>query len=201
MARASWDRFLPLLAPHVPGVPEVSMRQALATSAADFLGRTHLWREQLDPQDTIPGESEYTLYADAVIESVVRVRVGGAEVRATDVRAVPSIQVSDGRPTHYWRASDTAIRLYPTPDAVMSLDALVALKPARTANGVEGWIYETWADDIVDGAIWHLARIPHKSWTNHDLAQLHKIRFDRAIANARVRDVRHLDQCVRFNMR
>lgn len=201
MALVTWDRFLPLLAPHVPGVPDVTMRQALAVAASDFLGRTHLWRARIDPQDTVPGEANYTLYADAVIESIMWVRAGDAELCPTDVRDVPSLPVTSGRPTHYWRVSDTTICLYPTPDAIVTLDALVALKPARTAAGVEGWIHETWAEDIVEGALWSLTRIPHKPWSDDKLAQIHKIRFDRAIANARVRDVRQLNPRVRFQVR
>ena len=201
MARASWDKFLPLLAPHVPGAPEVSMRLALASSAADFLGRTHLWRVQLDPQDTIPGEADHELFADAIIETPLWVRLDGVEITPTDVRDAPSLPASPGRPTHYWRVTDTTIRLYPTPDAAYSLDALVVLKPSRAAAGVEDWIYETWADALVDGAIWHLARIPGKDWTDVEMAQVHKARFDRAVSNARVRDVRQIDRRVRFQVR
>lgn len=201
MARVSWDKLLPLLAPHIPGVPEVSMRQALAASAAEFLGRTHLWREQLDPQTVTPGEATYTLFADAVVESILWARLDGSDLYPTDVRVVPALPVAPGRPTHYWRASDTAITLYPTPNAPGELDALVALKPTRSASGIEDWIYETWADTIVDGAIWNLANIPHKSWSNLERAQYHKARFDRAAVNARVRDVRQVPQRIHFRFR
>lgn len=177
------------------------MRSVLAASAAEFLGATHLWREQIDPQQTTPGEPDYTLYADAVVESPLWVRLDGVELQSTDVRYAPSLPVSPGRPMHYWRTTDNVVRLYPTPDATYSMDALVVLKPSRTATGVEDWIYETWAEALVDGAVWRLARIPGKSWSNLELAHLHKTRFDRQIANARVRDVRQVDRRVRFQVR
>jgi hypothetical protein len=71
------------------------------------------------------------------------------------------------------------------------------LKPNRAGTGVEDWIYETWADTIVSGAIAQLAMIPNKEWTDVSLAAMHKGMFERAITTARTRDFRGVKLSVR----
>ena len=196
----SWDTFFPLLAPHLPGVPYASMEMALAAASADFCARTHLWRETLDEEETVAGEATYELFGSAVIESVLAVTLSGARVVHSDRRLLrPSYLTANGRPTHFSVVGDKAIRFSPIPDAAYPFVVDVVLKPSRTASGVETWIYETWADALVDGAVWRLARIPDKSWSNLALANEHKARFDRAIANAKTRDLRQIN--LRVNMR
>jgi hypothetical protein len=64
------------------------------------------------------------------------------------------------------------------------------LKPSRTASGVEDWIYETFADVLVSGTVAQVAMIPGKDWTSPDLAMMHKGLYERAITQARIRDMR-----------
>lgn len=195
----SWETFFPLLAPHLPGVPYASMEMALAAASADFCARTHLWRETLDSEETVAGTATYDLFGSAVIESVLSVTVSGAQVAHTDKRLLqPSYTIASGRPTHYWIVNDSTIQFAPIPDTAYPFIVDVALKPARSATGVETWIYETWADALVDGAVWRLARIPDKSWSNLALAKEHKARFDRAIANAKTRDLRQINLRVKM---
>lgn len=193
MATVAWDTMFPLLAPYLPAVPDAVMRSALAASAADFLGRTHLWRQVLDPIITAPGESEYELYADAVIESVLTLRHENVVLRPVDPRKNAVFDSPSGTPLRYWMVGDTTVRLYPAPDKTGKLECYAALKPSRTASGVESWVYETWADALADGAIWQLARIPSKPWSDAQMALEHKTRFDRAIVNARTRDLQQIN--------
>ena len=50
-----------------------------------------------------------------------------------------------------------------------------------------------WGEALVDGAIWQMARIPSKPWSDVQMATEHKSRFDRAIANARNRDLQQIN--------
>ena len=71
------------------------------------------------------------------------------------------------------------------------------LKPNRSGTGVEDWIYETFADNIVSGAIAQLAMIPGKEWSDIAMAGMHKGLYERAITNARIRDFRGVHLMVR----
>lgn len=186
MALIDWSDVTPSLAPHVPGVPDVTMREALAVMAAEFVRKAELLHETLDPIDTVPGTPEYDLFPELILESVRAASLDDAPLRAMDYRALtPHEALTEGRPGHYWLTERSVLRLWPVPDAVYELRVDVLVKPSRTRRGVEDWIYETWADALVSGAIWRLASLPNKSWSDAALAEYHRARFDRDISNAR----------------
>jgi len=199
MATVTWDEMLPSLAPFLPGAPDITLRDALRFSAANFLGQTHLWREPFDSFSTTPDEPTYQVFSESLIEAVLWVVVESQEITHTDVRQVDKTRLdSVGRPKSFWVEADQALRLFPTPDDVYGVSGWAALKPSARSRGVEDWIAGTWQDAIVNGAIYRVAQIPNKGWSDMQLAQYHKQLHDRAIANARVRDVRGVRQNVKM---
>lgn len=195
----TWDAFFPLINPHLPGCPDATLRQYLASTAADFFARTYLWRDEVDAIYVAPRVIEYDLSADTgLVEDVISVVYGGASLERTDLRLIGAEKLSDtGEPRQYWVQADNTIRLYPIPEQPTPLKVYAVLKPNRAGTGVEDWIYETWADTIVSGAIAQLAMIPNKEWTDVSMAGMHKSVFERAITSARVRDFRGVKLSVR----
>jgi hypothetical protein len=195
----TWDAFFPLINPHLSGCPDASLRQYLASTAADFFARSYVWRDEIDAIYVAPRVIEYDLSADTgLVEDVISVVYGGASLERTDLRLIPSENLSDtGEPRQYWVQADNTIRIYPIPEKATPLKVYAVLKPNRAGTGVEDWIYETWADTIVSGAIAQLAMIPNKEWTDVSLAAMHKGMFERAITTARTRDFRGVKLSVR----
>lgn len=194
MSTVTWETFHPLITPDVPGCPLEIVNRELAITASDFFSRTHLWREDLTVQNTVVDQSHYDVTECAVIESVQWVKVDNIELVHTDDRLInPEYLSRTGRPTHFWIDKETEIRLYPIPDAVFPLDARIVLKPSRTARGVPSFVYQKWADAFVSGAIFRIARVPNKEWTNPEQAALHKNIYEQAVTNARIRDFRNID--------
>jgi hypothetical protein len=192
-----WDDFLPLVKPHIPGCPDITVKTYLAITAADFFAQTHLWRDDIDPIFTAPGIVEYDLSADVFVEAVTSVVVDNMALQHTDIRMIPNDRRYDrGNPTHYWIHSDNSIRLFPIPDSRVHLRLTGVLKPSRTATGVEDWIYETWADAIICGTIARLAVIPGKDWTDVSMAEYNKKQYEQAISRARIRDMRGVKHSV-----
>jgi hypothetical protein len=196
----TWDDMMPLVVPYLSGVPDISVKMALSRAATDFFARTQLWREELQPVSTVEGRAEVALTppSQAKVESVLWVMCGVSELVHTDARFVaPALVTQVGSPRFFWIVDDSRIHLHPIPDAAYPVRVMAALKPDTDTDEVEDWIFDTWADALADGAIWYLADIPNKHWSDAALAQTHKIRFDRAIANARVRDLRQINLRVR----
>lgn len=189
----TWDDFLPLLTPLVPGVPDATAKTYLAQAAADFFARTYLWREELDPITLQSGVAVYDLGVSirgAVIEDVRSVTMDGSSVPL--VRVLPDVVPAGhtdiaGSPTHYWMVGDTAIGVYPTPDRRFVLRLTGVLKTSRAATQVDDWIYETWADALAHGAASRILNIPGKEWSSPTLAAEYSARFEKAIVGARVR--------------
>lgn len=194
-----WDDFLPLMSPHLPGCPNASMRLYLASTAADFFARTYLWREQISGITVVTGAVDYDLDPDTgLVENVISVVYGEAPLTRTDLRLIGAEKLSEtGEPREYWIQADNSIRIFPIPEERSSLKVYAVLKPNRSGIGVEDWIYETFADTIVSGAIAQLAMIPGKEWSDVALAGMHKGLYERAITNARIRDFRGVHLMVR----
>jgi len=193
-----WADFLPLLAPHLPGCPDPSMRLYLASTAADFFARSYLWRDQIDTIYATTGTVEYDLDGEAVIEDVISVVLNETPLDRTDLRLIATENLGQvGEPREFWMKADRSIVIFPTPEENVQLKVYAVLKPSRSATGVEDWIYETFADNIVSGTIAQLAMIPGKEWSDIALAGMHKGLYERAITNARIRDFRGVNMTVR----
>lgn len=196
---AYWDKIIPLVAPDIPTCPDETLKEALAAVAQDFCARTHLWREDIEDQTTVIGQSSYEVTDCAVIESVLWVLVDNQRMVHTDERLVnPEDLTRSGKPTHFWVEQDKNIRLFYTPDKALSLKVRVALKPSRTGKYIPEWIYQTWADALASGAVWRLAKVPGKDWSNPELAAMHKSMYEQAVTNARIRDFRNIEMQVRM---
>ena len=190
-----WQSFHSLVMPELPGCPILTVDSALALSAADFCARTQMWREMADAIKTRSGEPRYDLSGSAIIEAVVWAAIGATQLAPTlEMHVSVTDRTRRGTPTQYWVENDTVLYLYPVPDGAYTVSVEVALKPSRTALGVEDWIFETWADAIVSGAIAQLARVPNKEWSNPDLAVYHTMQFDYSVSTARVRGSRNTPQ-------
>ena len=199
MATTTWDTILPLVTPDIPGCPEATIKTAFAAVAADSCARTHIWRESLETQSTVVDQAEYEVNGSAVIESVLWILIDDREITHTDSRLVDHNDLlRTGRPSKYWVVREKAIRLFYIPDDVYTLKGEIALKPSRTARGVEDWIYETWADTLVSGVLWRLTRVPNKEWTNPDIALMNKKLYEQGVTNARIRDMRNVQLQVKL---
>lgn len=194
----TWDDFLPLITPHVAGCPDLTIKLYMPIVAADFFARTYLWRDNIDAIYLASNQIEYDIDADAEVEDVLAVVYKEQPLERTDLRLVPHERQGErGDPKAYWLQADRALRVFPTPDESGSLRVTAVLKPSRTATGVEDWIYETWADTLVSGAVARLASIPNKTWTDLGLAGMHRSMFEKAIVDARIRDFRGVNLSVK----
>lgn len=194
----TWNDFMPLIAPHLPTCPSAFIQTNLADVAADFFARTYLWRDNIDAIVLAPDQVEYELSADAVVEDIIAVTYGDEVLDRTDSRLLPHNRMTEtGTPKLYWVHSDTTIRVHPIPEAPATLKVSAVLKPSRSGRGVDDWIFETWADTIVDGAIAKIAAVPGKDWTDVAMAEMRKRLYEQAITRARIRDFRGVRLTVR----
>jgi hypothetical protein len=194
----TWDDFLPLVIPHLPGCPNASIKTYLALTAREFFEKTYLWQDDIDAIYLAPNQVEYDLDAEAEVEDVLAVVLDNEQLDRTEFRLIPFERRDEkGQPRMYWIHSDRTIRVFPTPDKRAVLKVSAVLKPARDATGVEDWIYDTWADVLVNGVISRLAIMPGKEWTDVNLASMHKAMFEQAITKTRIRDFRGVQLKVR----
>jgi hypothetical protein len=139
------------------------------------------------------GEPDYCICSNAIIESVLWILVDNIKLTHTDKRLVNQEDLErTGKPQYFWVNEPDSIRLFYIPDQVWTIKGEVALKPSRTATGIEKWIYETYADVLASGAVYRLAKVPGKEWSNPELAAMHKNLYEQGVTNARIRDFRNV---------
>lgn len=198
MALVPWETYAPLASVHLPGCPDITLKQALAFSAADFCERSQVWRVDLDPETTVAGEPLYEFYFSGVLERFVELTCDGGRLEATHPSLLQSgWNAESGAPTHFFIVEDASVRLYPTPDAEYVLGGTAVLKPSKVATGTEKFIYETHAETIVSGALARLLAIPGTVWSNPQLAVAFSQIYERGIDAAFARDYR--DVVLRIN--
>ena len=189
----SLDKWFPKIAPYLPGVPDSSIRLALAEAANDFCDRTHLWRADIEPETTVAGEELLELSSEGEIVSVLSLAVNGVSVSQIDDRMVSPENLDVlGLPSVFWVEGDFEVRMYPIPDDAYSVVGRVALRPPKTTTVVEDFLYTSYMEEIAHGALALLLSIPDKVWTNQPMATMYLGKFERGIANARVRDQRNV---------
>lgn len=94
-----------------------------------------------------------------------------------------------GHPRHYAIDRDETLRFYPIPLWPEEIKAVVSLKLSRfNSIGVPQFIFDSYHEHIVSGAIYRLTRVPGKAWSSPALAELHKSLFDGGVDAGLTRD-------------
>jgi hypothetical protein len=196
----AWANFLPYIQPHLPGCPEIVIENHLREAAAEFCKLSHIWRYDIDKDYTSRNTSDYDIEVPTrtVLEDILVLYLDGLPIKRVSDRHfdMPS-NAQNARPTAYSLYQDSQIRFYATPDGKYEFEGVAVIKPSLAATGVEDFIYETHGRSIACGAIYRLAIIPGKEWTNPELATYYKAEFYKHASEARSRDTRLSGQTVR----
>lgn len=188
-----WASFLPYIQPLLPGCPEIIIETHLQEAAAEFCAVSQIWRYDIDKDFTSKNTAEYDIDVPqrAVLEDILVLYINGQAVKRVSDRHfdLPS-SIAAGRPSSYAVYQDSQVRFYPTPDGKYDFEGVGVLKPALNATGVEDFIFETHGRSIACGAIFRLAIIPGKEWTNPELAAYYKSEFYKHATDAKGRDTR-----------
>jgi hypothetical protein len=192
----AWDQFYPYIQPHLPGCPELTIEKYLQEAAAEFCAQSGVWRYDIDKDYTSRNTAEYDIEVptNAVLEDILVLYINGQPTKRVSDRHydLPST-ISNGRPMSYSLYIDSQVRFYPTPDGKYEFEGVAVIKPSLSASGVEDFIYESYGRHIACGAIYRLAMIPGKEWSNPELGVYYKTEFYNHIAQARGRDTRRVN--------
>lgn len=103
---------------------------------------------------------------------------------------LPDSIVADGStPQSITQVSPDKYIILPLPDAseTYQVRMFLALKPKKTATGMDEVIFDDLEEIIMHGALQHLLVLPDKNWTDRELASYHAKQFVFQIAERRAR--------------
>lgn len=186
----AWSAFFDLLAPEVPGCPQVAQTLALRRAAIAFCEQSMVWRESHNPISVSVGTAEYDFIPpdQAVVHTVQYAQFEGRELEIT---GQDNIRIQDWRDQtgfpQYLLSGPTALTLVPEPDVEGTLTLLVTLKPVPGATDIPDLLYNEYREAIVHGALSRLMLSPKKPYTDAGLASYHQHQFQIKTAAAGTR--------------
>ena len=178
-----WSDFSPFVLPYVIGCPQPVMDQHVKLAAMEFFRRTLAYRQVLEPVET-EGTADVTLEtpADTQIIKIKSVTVGGYEfplVEAT--HGLELARTTPGRELAFTLDGRTLV-VYPIQLAGVEVVIDAALTPSITANALDDTQATQYMQDIAQGAIASLKRIPNQTFSDLAGAPMHQAMFESRVS-------------------
>lgn len=193
---AALSSFLPLIAPFVPGAPDVAMENAALQGAIEFCERTLTLQRKLAAVDTVIDQANYTLVQSGeVVHKLLAVKLNGKPLRLptqTTLDGEDDATMSVIAPTDALLVAPMTLQLDPPP-SVADLEIVVraAMRPSQTATAVDDGLFERHARSIADFACYWLMVQPETTHYNKGGAEVRFNAFEAAVGREKARVLRN----------
>jgi len=199
MATRLFSDMVNRLSPSAPGAPQPVLVAAIRSAAIDACERTLAWRyEQPDVTLTTAVESAaYAVPAETEVHAILTASINGVTAPSLTLEAVharypkyPDNSASElSQPRFVTHVDPDTFYVVPVPDAVSTylVAMFVALKPLRTATGMDQAIMDELENVIVHGALQELLVMPERTWSDKELAAYHAKQYAFKSAERRAR--------------
>jgi hypothetical protein len=187
------------VAPHAPGCPNPVVEAALQDAAVEVCEKTLAWRYEQAQITLTTGVYDYPYEppTDTEVHAILTARVNDVTVKPLTLE-----QVQERYP--FWPSSDTAHQgtplflvhidvdtfyIAPAPNSSPTylMDMVVALKPLRTATGMDKTTLDDLEDAVIHGTLQRLLVMPNSTWTELELAAYHAKQYIYKVAERRAR--------------
>jgi hypothetical protein len=205
MATRDFSSLAVRLQPVVPGCPRQTIVQYIRDAAIKTCERTLTWRYQVPRFDLTAGTYIYSYRQpfDSQVHAVFSVLLNNIplEVLTLDraLELYPAwadkyttsgdIALYGSQPRSVTEVSPDAFAVLPLPDAERTYNVrmFVALKPTRTASGMDEVIFNDLEDVMMHGALQHLLALPKTNWSDRELATYHAKQYLTQLVERRAR--------------
>ena len=198
---ASYEAFFPYVLPEVDGASDFGAVIAIRSACIEFCEKSLVYTRDHDPVSVIQNVIDYDLEPPAgyLVVKVMRAWFNNRplEPLAPDVVRDPGVynqlfstySAAPSQPQYFLQKEERQVSLWPLPDQnyANSLTMRVALKPTRASTTIDDVIFEDYAETIASGALYRLMSSVGKSYTNVEMAGIHKGLFNQGINVARQR--------------
>lgn len=181
----------------IPEVPKIIAQKYLMRATRMFCQETRAWRVDFLVSTTatiatITLTSKFPSGTELVDIVSVKHTDGGAPVEPrtynwldknlTDWRSDTALKAN-----YYVLDGNNIMRLVPTPSTTVAdaYDVRVAVQPLRTATTLDSVLTNRYDEDLINGTLALLYRIPRKPWTDLSLAQFYQVKFNDSMPRAR----------------
>lgn len=205
MATRDFKSLITRINPSVPGCPQETMFQYIRDAAIRSCERTLAWRYEEPKFNLTPGTPKYTyrkpfftevhavfsvMLNDSPLELLTLEEALDRYPKWVDKYTTPEdIDEFGSEPRLFTQLNPNEYIVLPLPDAERTYTVRVfyALKPSRSATGMEQVIFDDLEEVIMHGALQHLLALPNTNWSDRELAAYHAKQYAFQISERRAR--------------
>jgi hypothetical protein len=185
MATRTFHSLVQRLVTSVPGCPQPVIEQYVRDSAIDACERTLAWRYEQPLIRLTPGVYDYPYEnpTQSEVHAFITASVNGRSLSPVTMewlhRSYPDWPSTNpdhrADPRYIVHLDDDTFAVAPIPDdsQLYDLKMIVALKPLRTATGMDQTAMDDLENVIMHGALRDLLVLPNKNWSDRELASYH----------------------------
>jgi len=189
MPTRTFESVVQRLVTHVPGCPFPVIEKFVRDAAIEVCEKTLVWKYEQPSIRLTPGIHDYPYEppTQAEVHAYIWVTINDDPITPLTIEQLYSIYPawpnSDpealAKPQHISHLNPDNFVVAPLPDDDEDYDVnmLVALKPLRTATGMDQTVLDEIENAVMDGALAALYRLPEKPWTDKSLAEYHSKQF------------------------
>ena len=180
------DTYLSRIRPYAKGCPDQVIRNYLIITLRDICHRANIWRH-IDKLFMVKGIKDYTLTAPAGSEIATvqnLLREDGTRLESRDL--LPPY-LSSGTPYYYRYFETTALSVAPIPDKNVMHDIELTLMPSFAASEVPDEVGNLTLEFACWGVLADLQMMPDEPWTNPQLAEVNRQKYERELNKKRIR--------------
>jgi hypothetical protein len=172
-----WAEFAPYVLPHVIGCPDPVMTHHVRLAAIEWCRRTLCWVEWLDDVSTEPTpEVEIDQGRNRQVIKIKHVVVGGQEWSLVEPDYGIRVAMQDGSEQFCYTDDQKILNVYPLQKIGTPVKIRAALAPSLQAASMDKALDEH-AQDIAEGAIASIQRLPGQSFSNMGDSAVHEAIF------------------------
>jgi hypothetical protein len=204
MPTRAFEDVVQRLVTHVPGCPFPVIEKYVRDAAIEVCEKTLLWRYEQPSIRLTPGLHNYPYEppTEAEVYAFINVIIEDENDSWTKVYPITEEDLYDkypnwpdhdperlSRPQYivHLNADEFGMALVPDDVHDYDLKMKVALKPLRTARGMDQTTLDEIEDVVIDGALAELYMLPEKAWTDKNAARYHKQQFISGMSDRRAR--------------
>lgn len=205
MATRDFDTLAVRLQPSVPGCPRPTIIQYIRNAAIKACEQTLAWRYEQPVFTLTPGTYVYNFNKpfDTIVHAVFGTFVNNEPLEVLTLdralvlypewasRTTDTSEIAEkgSNPRSITQISPHQFAVLPLPDATetYSVRMIYALKPTRTATGMDEAAFDELEDVIMHGALQELLVLPSVQWSDRELASYHAKQFRSQLTERRAR--------------
>lgn len=199
MATRLFSDMVNRVTPSAPGCPQPVLINYVRDTAIEACERTLGWRYIQPDIRLTPGVYDYPfeIPANTEVHAVITASINGVKVTPATLELVhsrypkypTSAAAERGSPQFVVHIDADTFYVAPPPNDDINYDVrmTVALKPLRTATGMDQTVMDDLENVIMHGALQHLLTLPERTWTDFELAAYHAKQYAFKSAERRAR--------------